>query len=621
MQVSFAIKLGFLLILVFTTLTGGILFDSYRYASQVEMDDLIRSHGHVARTGSLILNEEAREVIELLRDQLYSRLPEASEKQLQEFISKSSQGATEPSLHRGVSDRLQAGLEYQTLVQLLRRVKAGSRGDVNSLQIIEQKDSAANCALPLDELLAVHASESAMRGVYLAVPIPGVDPAVAVMFLADSNYLSAAGGPAVNPIGNLYKPEAFFSAPFKSGKATMSDWYIEDSSPCISVMTAAVPIKNEQGRVIAVLGADYPVTAFKARLSELKASSWRMFSVSLAIAVIATLIISYWVAVPLGKLREGAEQLLRQDFSHRVNIKAANEFGVLAKTFNKVSAALGDFTHNLEKLVAERTDKLSAANELVVQLNSLLTQENAHLGAEVDHLIDLRKKQLPYLNEAIEFGDYSLNFHYLASRSVCGDFWETGRRDDNRFEFCIGQVSGYGLETAASALQLQAMVRSSGEVDLAEHLVDANRFMYQQNVRVTNPVFAKLMYVALLPSHIEFVGCGETPIVFNRQSIDELNLTEMSVPLGLEPHIEAVTSRFDFDNNSVCLLYSAGFRNAVLRLHGEQDVDMTATRFIQLSGLDKQSPAALLERLATDPTLADLQDDIAFILIEKKGQV
>ena len=95
----------------------------------------------------------------------------------------------------------------------------------------------------------------------------------------------------------------------------------------------------------------------------------------------------------------------------------------------------------------------------------------------------------------------------------------------------------------------------------------------------------------------------------------------MSVPLGLEPHIEAVTSRFDFDNNSVCLLYSAGFRNAVLRLHGEQDVDMTATRFIQLSGLDKQSPAALLERLVTDPTLADLQDDIAFILIEKKGQV
>ena len=151
MQVSFAIKLGFLLILVFTTLTGGILFDSYRYASQVEMDDLIRSHGHMAHTGSLILNEEAREVIELLRDQLYSRLPEASEKQLQEFISKGSQGSTEPSLRRGVSDRLQAGLEYQTLVQLLRRVKAGSRGDVNSLQIIEQKDSAANCALPLDD--------------------------------------------------------------------------------------------------------------------------------------------------------------------------------------------------------------------------------------------------------------------------------------------------------------------------------------------------------------------------------------------------------------------------------------------------------------------------------------
>ena len=41
-----------------------------------------------------------------------------------------------------------------------------------------------------------------------------------------------------------------------------------------------------------------------------------------------------------------------------------------------------------------------------------LTQEHAHLGAEVDNLITLRERMMPQLGSTITCNDYDLSFYY-----------------------------------------------------------------------------------------------------------------------------------------------------------------------------------------------------------------
>lgn len=617
MKFSFAVKLGLLLVTVITTLTGAILFNSYSYSRNVTYDDFKASISAVTNTGAFVFNEEARDVIESLKQRLNQSLAEESNIELNDWVKTLKPHDVKPALSAATSNQLQDSLEFQTLVQLLRRVKAGGGKVVAPLRLLDQSDSGRQCSAGHDNPKASVGSGFVARRVYLSVPISDVDPSEAVMLLANSNYESEMGGDAKYPIGDTYRPKAKFSSAFRNGELSISNWYVDEFDPCIKIMTAAIPIKNEAGKVIAVLGADYPILEFEQRVNELEADSWNLFGIAAAIAFIFTLVVGYWVVVPLTRLREGAVQLLRHNFSHRVNVTSTDEFGVLATTINKVSETLGDFTLNLERIVEERTVKLSAANEEVVQLNELLQRENAHLGAEVDSLIRLREKQLEHVEGKIDRGKYAINFRYLPTRSVGGDFWHVGQNHDDLIELSYGQVSGYGLETATTVLQLQALFKSLAGEPVSSQLKNANDYLYSQQKVLTNPLFAKVLYITLSEDRMSISGYGEPPIAFNNHQVEELASGFMSTPLGLDSKIEIGTEKRPFGNMSY-LLFSAGFRQAVLKLHNVQDLNLTPQRFLELTGLREAGVDDLSARLRAEDWFENFEDDVSFILIERR---
>lgn len=622
MKLSFAVKLGALLLLVFTLLGGGLLGYFYSYSKEVAAQDLEKMLHDVAHTGSFVVNEEGREMIVELTNQLYGDLPAGFETQVRRFVQSSPIGSIQTSLSQKQSDKLQSGVEFSSLIQLLRRVKAGSGPRVSALELMAQTEINTDCRKSLSELVEANRQSSSVRWVYLMVPVPEIDTDDAVFFLADGNYESVVGDDVDdNPIGNLYRPKAFFSEAFKNGRIAISDWYtdaFDEASQCISVMTAAVPIKHESGAVLAVLGVDYPVMALEARIEQLESVSWQIFLAVLLISIVVTFVIAYWISVPLGRLRDGALELSKQNFKHRVSIRSNDEFGILANTVNEVSASLGDFTASLESMVAERTKDLTAANDRVKELNELLQSENAHLGAEVENLLNIRRQRLPYLGESIDVADYKLSFYSAPSKAVGGDFWQVISNNESTAQICFGEVAGYGLETATLALQLQSLCAADSAADVQTVIRRANRLAYGL-ASEDLPTSVAMLHLKITDAGLEIAGCGETPITFTGYSADEVNLAEMSAPLGLGPKVDAPSHRLNLREGQTLVVYSAGFRAALARFRNIQDLNVSADALVKMSGLREHPGSVLLDELQQQDWFETFNEDVSFIVIGRSS--
>lgn len=578
MKISFALKLGLLLILLLSALTSGVLWYFYSYSKSVMMDDLRQRITDVIHTGTFVIDESAREDIVALRQSLYQHLPNDIDMDVLRFAKNQPKGQFKEFLDADVSGDLLLTHEFEHLVQLLRRVQAGSQLQVSSLESKPQSNMVIDCGMSPAELIANNNNRSSVRWAYLLVAIPGVPTDEALMFLADSNY-QGPRDTIVNPIGNVYLPRPVFSQPFTTGKIALSDWYKDEFDSCVSVMTASVPIKDSMGRTLAILAADYPVTQFEQRMSRLIKAGTNIAVVAFSVALLLTFVIAYWISVPLRKLRVGAEQLSKKDFAHKVQISTQDEFGVVANTMNQVGDNMHAFTQNMEELVAKRTEALTRATEKVEKLNQALEEENASLGAEVDNIIKVRSQAFQIANLQLDEQSLEINACYLASKALCGDFVVIQQRQDSTFVH-LGHVSGYGLKTATLALQLQAILQYQKPSILDDVRGVIVQFMNEVNRDVPVPYDVTLSTIELKEGNVVYCDGAE--------------------------------------KDNTYLLYSTGFRRAVMKLYDVNDDDLSSDAFLSMIGFPSCSINSICNRIEDTVWSDTWEDDISCISVNLK---
>jgi phosphoserine phosphatase RsbU/P len=597
MKIPFALKLGALMVIMVTALAGGLLVYFYQYSYNMMLQDLRQSISDVTRTGAFVFKEEEREMVAELRQQLYKALPQDYKKTAKDF-SKKAEGETQLLISPESVETLQQTIEFQYIVQLLRRIQEGSRERFQVLSVLDQTNIKDKNA-------------SRIAWAYLLVKVPGLTPSEAQIFLADSNYQADGLSEAGNPIGNMYKPGSFFVEPFSGKMGIAQDWYTDEFS---TVMSAAVPIKDDQGKIIAILGVDYDVASFQSRIHQQKVLSWQLFAIAVLIAIVITVIIAFWVSVPLGKLRNAAEQLSQHDFKHRVSIKSNDEFGLLAKTMNQVCETLGQFTDDLEQVLSKRTQQLSDANNKVKKLHDLLSQENAHLNADVDNLMALRTKALPYINSTLNKGPIDFNFYYLASRAVCGDFWQVNQLADST-QIYFGQVSGYGLEAASLTLQVQALLQKS-PLSSEKSLQRVNQFLCEQSNRFNVPAMAKVLCLEYKDAQWSIGGHYINPIMIESNQVSEIEVGESNKPLGIDGSWNLSLTTFALEEGKTLLMLSPGFVFAAKKLAGIDDQDISLEAFYQMLDLEQRSIETLLESITQQEWFEELKDDVSAIQIK-----
>ena len=585
--------------LAITILVVSMLLSFYRYSSSTMKNDLKDMIADVTRTSAYIFNEEDRDLIESFREQVYKNLPDDYQQVAGGFAKKAPVGETKEIFSNEVSAELQSQVEFQYIIQLLRRIQAGSKETLGSLSILPQANKED-----------VDASDIAWA--YLMVVVPGLTPEKTLMFLADSNYQGSASDDP-NPVGNLYRGDSFTLKAFKGEIGITDDWTQDKFG---TVMSGTVPIRNDKGEIIAALGIDYLVDVFSQRVEEQKYYGLLMFVASVALGLVLTLFVTAWVSIPLSKLRIGAEQLSKQDFNHRVNINSNDEFGLVARTFNKVSEDLEVFTKDLDSIVKSRTAQLSKAQEKVESLNKILKQENAHLGAEVADLIGLRERTLPYLNQNVNIAALQVVFHYLPSQAVCGDFWTVSETDES-VDIVLGHVSGYGLETAMMAMQVQTLLKVAGH-NVDERFKATNQYLFEQKKSTNLKLFCKVLSVQTTEQGLSLAGCIEAPIKFNSANCEFVDLKAM-VPLGVGANVSIEHTDIAFKRSDRLFLFSTGFKYALAQLHKMQANDLQAKDIINFSGILSDSVDEVLASIETQSWFDDFNQDISFIIIHHKG--
>ena len=585
--------------LAITILVVSMLLSFYRYSSSTMKNDLKDMIADVTRTSAYIFNEEDRDLIESFREQVYKNLPDDYQQVAGGFAKKAPVGETKEIFSNEVSAELQSQVEFQYIIQLLRRIQAGSKETLGSLSILPQANKED-----------VDASDIAWA--YLMVVVPGLTPEKTLMFLADSNYQGSASVDP-NPVGNLYRGDSFTLKAFKGEIGITDDWTQDKFG---TVMSGTVPIRNDKGEIIAALGIDYLVDVFSQRVEEQKYYGLLMFVASVALGLVLTLFVTAWVSIPLSKLRIGAEQLSKQDFNHRVNINSNDEFGLVARTFNKVSEDLEVFTKDLDSIVKSRTAQLSKAQEKVESLNNILKQENAHLGAEVADLIGLRERTLPYLNQNVNIAALQVVFHYLPSQAVCGDFWTVSETDES-VDIVLGHVSGYGLETAMMAMQVHTLLKAAGH-NVDERFKATNQYLFEQKKSTNLKLFCKVLSVQTTEQGLSLAGCIEAPIKFNSANCEFVDLKAM-VPLGVGANVSIEHTDIAFKRSDRLFLFSTGFKYALAQLHKMQANDLQAKDIINFSGILSDSVDEVIASIETQSWFDDFNQDISFIIIHHKG--
>jgi HAMP domain-containing protein len=434
------------------------------------------------------------------------------------------------------------------------------------------------------------------------------------MVLADSNYKS--GNPT--SLGTLYSSNAFQAAPFGGRLSVSDDWYegVEGKE-----MSALVPILNNDGAVIAALCLDWRVDDFGRRIDEQKQVSLLIFSIAIVVALLLSFLLTSWVSIPLSKLRLGAEQLSKRDFKHEVSINSQDEFGLLAATFNKVSSELDEFTRNMDGIVEAKTVQLTKAKEELVAVNSILNQENVHLGAEVSNLIALRERALPYLDTAEQraaLKDYQIELHYLPSQALCGDLWQA-QVDERGANITLGQVSGYGLETAMMAMQVQSLLKEVSASG-SDPLASINHYLYDQNESINLNLLCKVMSVQIENNTLSVVGSGESPIKFGNEPSRLIDVPTM-LPLGVKSSVDVDPVCLSLEQGEGIFLFSTGFKLALAKLHDIDADTLEPSNIIKLSEILDNNGVTLLEKIKSQDWFDDFQQDISFILIRYQGSV
>jgi GAF domain-containing protein/HAMP domain-containing protein len=112
-------------------------------------------------------------------------------------------------------------------------------------------------------------------------------------------------------------------------------------------------------------------------LAPIQAQTRNSLVVALVLAIAAAflgLFIAQTMAGPVTRLTTVAEQIAGGDIQVQAKVETSDEIGLLAKTFNQMTAQLREFISTLEQRVADRTKALATSAEVSRSLSTILEQ-------------------------------------------------------------------------------------------------------------------------------------------------------------------------------------------------------------------------------------------------------
>ena len=285
--------------------------------------------------------------------------------------------------------------------------------------------------------------------------------------------------------------------------------------------------------------------SINARVNQMLDGIYATFIHFIIIMVIAILVISFWlsrtITRPIVALTEGAKAIGRGELDYRVEVTTDDEFGTLARAFNRMAS---DLKEHMSELARTTADKESFLKELEIARR-------------------LQRRLLP--DQPPSIPGYDIAADNMPAREVGGDFFDFIPMTEDRWGFVIADVSGKGITAAIFMGLSRTIVRATmtRTLDISSSLQQANDLICRDS---TSGMFVTLFYAVPIPEErkLRYVNAGHNPPLLLRKGSDEMvALRGKGIALGVRQNIRLEENVIDIGPGDTLVLYTDGVTEAV----------------------------------------------------------
>ena len=194
--------------------------------------------------------------------------------------------------------------------------------------------------------------------------------------------------------------------------------------------TAAIDVKNSDGKIIAMLCVEKPMTRLEAARNTyvLHVILWTLTAIVLFI-IVYSVILRRGIIKPIKTLTKEAERFAKTNLpsGEPINIRQKDEVGILARAVEKMETDIARYTENLTVITAEK--------ERVNTELSVATRIHANMLPSIFPAFPNRK-------------EFDIFATMNPAKEVGGDFYDFFMVDERHLAIVMADVSGKGVPAA-----------------------------------------------------------------------------------------------------------------------------------------------------------------------------
>jgi serine phosphatase RsbU (regulator of sigma subunit) len=212
-----------------------------------------------------------------------------------------------------------------------------------------------------------------------------------------------------------------------------------------------------------------------------------LFLVIQAIALAAGLALARSITGSVHELFIGTERVQRGEFTHKIEIKAQDQLGELARSFNSM-------TKSIEGMMSDVAEKKRLEEELRI----------AH---------EIQMSLLP--SGPLSIPGMSITALCVPAREVGGDYYDVLPLDDHRVGVLIADVSGKGTYAALYMAELKGLVLSLSRIYSSprELLITANQII-AEHLDARSFITMTYAVIDLRARTMTYARAGHTPLIY-----------------------------------------------------------------------------------------------------------
>ncbi len=262
-----------------------------------------------------------------------------------------------------------------------------------------------------------------------------------------------------------------------------------------------------------------------------------------------------------------ASQSSQDDIDRTSKSSVALAFGV-----SLVGLLLGStMSYKLNRAILIAEEASAAKSNLLAEierLNAQLKQDNNRMSTELEVTRRLQQMMLPHEVDLKSFANLDIAGHMDPASEVGGDYYDVVHKDEGAV-FCIGDVTGHGLESGVIAIMVQTAVRTllaSGLTESHQFLEILNRVIFDNTRQMNcdrNLTFSLMHYK---DKHVIISGQHEEVLIVRRNGkLERHDTLDLGFPLGLEQNISSFIDerKIPLETGDVMVVYTDGITEAI----------------------------------------------------------